>query len=54
MEQDDDKFSTLAEIQKAFNERWGDQEEYYHLLVALNSRQKKENETMEGVQQEIQ
>jgi hypothetical protein len=35
------------EIQKAFNERWGDQKEDRHLLVALNSSQKKENETME-------
>jgi hypothetical protein len=27
MEQDDNKFSTLAEIHKDFNERWGDQKE---------------------------
>jgi hypothetical protein len=46
-EQDDDKFSTLAEITKAFNERWGDKKEDRHLLAALNSSQKKENETME-------
>jgi hypothetical protein len=44
---DDDKFSTLAEIQKAFMERWGDKKEDRHLLVSLSSSQKKENETME-------
>jgi hypothetical protein len=44
---DDNKFSTLAEIQKAFNERWGDQKEDSHLLAALSTSQKKENETME-------
>jgi hypothetical protein len=41
------KFSTLAEIQKAFRERWGDQKEDRHLLAALSTSQKKENETME-------
>ena len=47
MEQDDNKFSILAEIRKAFNERWGDKKEDRHLLASLNSSQKKENETME-------
>jgi uncharacterized UPF0160 family protein len=46
-EQDPNKFSTLAEIHKAFNERWGDQKEDRHLLAALSTSQKKENETME-------
>jgi hypothetical protein len=39
-EQDPNKFSTLAEIQKAFNERWGDQKEDRHLLAALSSKSK--------------
>jgi hypothetical protein len=43
MEHDDEKFNTLEEIQKAFNERWGDHKEDRHLLAALNSSQKKEN-----------
>jgi hypothetical protein len=47
LEQDDNKFSTLVEIQKAFNERWGDQKEDRHLLASLSTSQKKENETME-------
>jgi hypothetical protein len=47
MEHDDNKFSTLATIQKSFNERWGDQKEDRNLLASLSSSQKKENETME-------
>jgi len=47
MEQDDEKFSTLAEIQKALMEIWGDKKEDCHLLAALSSNQKKENETIE-------
>jgi hypothetical protein len=46
-EQDPNKFSTLAEIQKAFRERWGDQKEDRHLLAALSTSQKKKNETMD-------
>jgi hypothetical protein len=37
LEQDTNKFSTLAEIQKAFWERWGDQKEDRHLLIALST-----------------
>jgi hypothetical protein len=37
----------LAEIHKAFRERWGDQKENRHLLVSLSTSQKKENETMD-------
>jgi hypothetical protein len=43
-EQDPNKFSTLAKITKAFNERWGDQKEDRHLLVSLSTSQKKEND----------
>jgi hypothetical protein len=43
-EQDPNKFSTLPKITKAFNERWGDQKEDRHLLVALSTSQKKEND----------
>jgi hypothetical protein len=46
-EQDPDKFSTLAEIHKAFREKWGDQKENRFLLASLSTSQKKENETME-------
>jgi hypothetical protein len=46
-EQDPNKFSTLAEIIKAFKERWGDQKENRFLLASLSSSQKKENETMD-------
>jgi uncharacterized protein YjiS (DUF1127 family) len=46
-DQDPNKFSTLAEIVKAFRERWGDQKENRFLLAALSSSQKKENETMD-------
>jgi hypothetical protein len=44
---DPNKFSTLAEIVKAFKERWGDQKENRFLLASLSSSQKKENETMD-------
>jgi hypothetical protein len=47
LEHGPNKFNTLAEITKAFNERWGDKKEDCHLLASLNSSQKKENETME-------
>jgi len=47
LEQDPNKFSTLAKIQKAFREIWGDQKEDHHLLYSLGTTQKKENETME-------
>jgi uncharacterized protein YjiS (DUF1127 family) len=40
-EQDPDKFSTLAKIQKAFRERWGDHKEDRHLLASLSTSQKK-------------
>jgi hypothetical protein len=46
-EQDPNKFSTLAEIQTSFKERWGDQKENQYLLAALSTSQKKENETMD-------
>jgi hypothetical protein len=46
-ELDPNKFSTLAEIVKAFKERWGDQKENRFLLAALSSSQKKENEIVD-------
>jgi hypothetical protein len=52
-EQDPNKFSTLAEIVKAFRERWGDQKENRFLLAALSSSQKKENETMDEFNKKI-
>jgi hypothetical protein len=43
-EQDPNKFSTLAEIQKTFRERWGDQKENQFLLAALSTSQKKKEQ----------
>jgi hypothetical protein len=47
MELDDNKVKTIKELIDAFAERWGDRKENRHLLVALNSIKKNENETME-------
>jgi hypothetical protein len=44
---DDNKYATIKDLIEAFTERWGDKKEHRHLLAALHSIKKNENETME-------
>jgi hypothetical protein len=44
---DDNKYSTIKDLIDGFMERWGDKKEHRHLLAALHSIKKNENETME-------
>ena len=43
----DNKFKIIKELIGAFIEKWGDKKEHRHLLAALNTIKKNENETME-------
>jgi hypothetical protein len=43
----DDKFKTLKDLLDPFTERWGKKRDQCHLLVALNTVKKNENETIE-------
>jgi hypothetical protein len=45
---DDNKFKTISELIEAFTERWRDKKENCHLLVALHTIKKNENETMDN------
>ena len=44
---DDDSYKTLSEFQNAFRKKWGEKKEPRHLLAALYSIKKMENETMD-------
>ena len=44
---DDNGIKTFKYFETTFNQRWGDKKENRHLLVALTSTKKKENETIE-------
>jgi hypothetical protein len=46
MDLDDKKIKTIKELIDALSERWGDRKENSHLLVALNTIKKNENETV--------
>ena len=43
----DNTFKTIKDLLDAFTEKWGDKKEHCHLLAALNTIKKNENETME-------
>jgi hypothetical protein len=43
----DNSFKTLKELIDAFTEKWGEKREHRHLLAALNTTKKNENETMD-------
>jgi predicted transcriptional regulator len=43
----DNKFKTLKDLLDALTERWGEKRDHRHLLAALNTLNKNENETME-------
>jgi hypothetical protein len=42
---DDNKYATINDLIEGFTERWGDKKEHRHLLAALHSIKKNENET---------
>ena len=44
---DDDSYKTLSEFQYGFRKNWGEKKEPRHLLAALHSIKKMENETMD-------
>ena len=44
---DDDSYKTLSEFQDGFRNKWGEKKELRHLLAALHSIKKMENETMD-------
>ena len=44
---DDDSYTTLSEFQDGFRKKWGEKKEPRHLLAALYSIKKMENETMD-------
>jgi ribonuclease HI len=41
------KFKTLKDLLDAFTEKWGEKRDHCHLLAALNTIRKNENETMD-------
>jgi hypothetical protein len=43
----DNTFKTLKELIDAFTEKWGEKRDHRHLLAALNTMKKNENETMD-------
>ena len=44
---DDDSYKTLSEFQDGFKKKWGEKKEPRHLLAALHSIKKMENEPMD-------
>ena len=44
---DDDSYKNLSEFQIGFRKKWGEKKEPGHLLTALYSIKKTENETMD-------
>jgi ribonuclease HI/transposase InsO family protein len=46
-DQPNNTFKTLKELIDAFTEKWGEKRDHRHLLAALNTMKKNENETMD-------